>query len=74
MVSPLEQRVLQISEHFILGYLLYKGDEIRFPGLDPESGLAKSLEGYSLEEQENLLCLSMGVARAILYALENGME
>jgi len=71
MVSPEEQRVQQISEHFILGYLLYKDDEIRFGGLDPE--LAKSLEGYSLEERENLLCLSKGVARAILYALD-GME
>jgi len=70
MVSPLEQRVQQISQHFILGYLLHKDDEIRLGGLDPE--LAK-LEGYSLEERENLLCLSMGVARAILYALD-GME
>jgi len=68
MVSPLEQRVQQIAQHFMLGYLLQKEDEIGFGGLDPE--LAKSLEEYTLEERENLLCFSKGVARAILYALD----
>jgi len=84
MVSPLQQQVQQISQQFVLGYLRQKerADEIveevalveyrqALAESDPE--LAISLEGHTLEERESrkeLLCLSVGVAHAILYALD----
>jgi len=84
MVSPGQQRVQQVSQQFILGYLRQKerADEIvgevesleylqALAESDPE--LAKSLEGLTFEERESrkeLLCLSIGVAHAILYVLD----
>ena len=87
MVSPLQQRVQQISQQFMLGYLRQKerADEIveeaesleyRQALAESNPELAKSLEGHTSDERESrkeLLCLSIGVAHAILYAVD-GVE
>ena len=86
MVSPLTRKQ-QIAQRFMLEYLRQKerGDEIvqevelleyRQALAESNPELAKSLEGHTLEERESrkeLLCLSIGVAHAILYAVD-GVE
>ena len=82
-LDPLQQRVQQVGVRFVLGYLRQKdrADKIleeaesleyreELAKRNPE--LAKLLEWNTREEperREELWCLSVGVAHAILYAL-----